>query len=68
MSATSDSPGNRVHIFVDFWNFELSIQNTLEADFRIDWFRLGQLLTEQAACVVKPTTSLEYQGMRVYGS
>ena len=40
MSAASDSPGNRVHIFVDFWNFELSIQNTLGADFRIDWFRL----------------------------
>ena len=52
MSAASDSPGNRVHIFVDFWNFELSIQNTLGADFRIDWFGLGHLLTEQTARVV----------------
>ena len=68
MSATSDSPGNRVHIFVDFWNFELSIQNTLGADFRIDWFGLGHLLTEQTVRVVNPATPLEYQGMRVYGS
>ena len=68
MSATTEGLGNRVHIFVDFWNFELSIQNTLGTDFRIDWFGLGRHLTEQTARVVDPVTPLEYQGMRVYGS
>ena len=57
-----------MQIFVDFWNFELSIKNVLGTNFRIDWFGLGQILTEQTTRVVNPATPLEYQGMRVYGS
>ena len=68
MIANLDYPSSRVHAFIDFWNFELSIQQTFGADFRIDWFTLGQLLTERATRVVKPVKSLEYEGASVYGS
>ncbi len=57
----------RVRVFVDFWNFQLTI-NRLAPGFKIDWYRMGAVVAEESLKVVDPTASLSYQGMNVYGS
>ncbi len=57
----------RVRVFVDFWNFQLSVNN-LEQGFRIDWLKLGRIMAQESLNVVEPTADIEYQGMNVYGS
>ena len=57
----------RVRVFVDFWNFQLSI-NDLDPAFRIDWRILGSKVAAEALRIVDPSASLAYQGMNVYGS
>ena len=57
----------RVRVFVDFWNFQLSL-NDLEGRFRTDWRVLGNRLAEAALGVVDEQAQLVYQGMDVYGS
>ena len=57
----------RVRVFVDFWNFQLSV-NSLEKSFRIDWLKLGRVLAQESLNVIDPTAKNEYQGMNVYGS
>jgi hypothetical protein len=56
-------------VFVDFWNLELSMQETSRPHrFRIDWSRLGGILAAEAGRVVGSTLGFDYRGMRVYGS
>ncbi len=55
----------RVHIFVDFWNFELAMQ-TVEERFRADFKALGPCLTNAACKVVGDSALGEYAGMSVY--
>ena len=57
----------RIRVFVDFWNFQLSISN-LDSNFRINWQRLGRVLAEEALSVVDCSASVAYQGMNVYAS
>ena len=57
----------RVKVFVDFWNFQLSINN-LDPNFRIDWMQLGSVLARESLRIIAPTANLDYQGMNVYGS
>lgn len=57
----------RVRVFIDFWNFQLSL-NEPGIRFEADWRILGPLLAREALCVVDETASLAYQGMNVYGS
>ncbi len=57
----------RVRVFVDFWNFQLTI-NRLVPGFRIDWYNLGPVVARESLNVVDPAASLSYQGMNVYGS
>lgn len=57
----------RIKVFVDFWNFQLSVNNH-SPDFRIDWIRLGQIVATHALNVVDSQASVAYQGMNVYGS
>jgi uncharacterized LabA/DUF88 family protein len=51
----------RIRVFVDYWNFQLSLNQTEakargisleEARFQVDWKRLGQWLAAKAAAVV----------------
>ena len=57
----------RIRVFVDFWNFQLTM-NSLVHGFKIDWQRLGRVLAEEALRVVDATAPMAYQGMNVYGS
>ena len=57
----------RVKVFVDFWNFQLSINNAY-SNFRIDWAKLGPVLARESLNIIDPTANLDYQGMNVYGS
>ncbi len=58
---------HRVRVFVDFWNYSLSMRNH-DREFRADWAKLGPALSHAAADVVAVTAQAEYQGMNVYGS
>ncbi len=57
----------RVKVFVDFWNFQLSINNAY-SNFRIDWAKLGPILARESLNIIDSTANLDYQGMNVYGS
>ena len=61
------SPRYRCRVFVDFWNYTLSMRG-VEEDFRTDWSRLGPVLSRAAAKVVDATAAGDYQGLNVYGS
>ena len=59
----------RVRVFVDFWNFQLSLNNHSGAGrFAADWKVLGGVLARAAAEVVDEGAQVAYQGMDVYGS
>ena len=57
----------RVRVFVDFWNFELSVREA-RPDFKIDWRALGPHLAREALLIIDETAHVDYQGMNVYGS
>jgi uncharacterized LabA/DUF88 family protein len=57
----------RVRIFVDFWNFSLSIRSRDEK-FRVDWRKLGPTLASEAGKLVEPAGMAHYEAMHVYGS
>ena len=61
------APRHRVRVFVDFWNYTLSMRNA-EAEFRTDWVMLGPVLAHAAAGVVDVGAASEYQGLSFYGS
>ena len=58
----------RVKVFVDFWNFQLTVNNLHGRDFRVDWRRLGPVVAQESLEIVDATAVLAYQGMNVYGS
>ncbi len=57
----------RVMVFVDFWNFQLSINNVVN-EFKVDWRRMGLVIAQASLRVVDPEAVIAYQGMNVYGS
>jgi uncharacterized LabA/DUF88 family protein len=58
---------HRVHVFVDFWNYELSMKG-VEENYRTDWKKIAGVLSREAANVVETSATFEYRGMNVYGS
>ena len=67
---STESPAGhrvRVMVFVDFWNFQLSINN-LVYEFKVDWRRLGLVIAQESLRVVDADAVIAYQGMNVYGS
>ena len=64
---TNSRLGHRVRVFVDFWNFTLSMKE-IESGFRSDWSVLGQKLTDAAGKIINPSALCEYQGLNFYGS
>lgn len=61
------SPCLRVRVFVDFWNYTLSMRGT-DAAFRTDWSRLGPVLAQAATSVIDANAMGEYRGLNFYGS
>ena len=61
------SPGNRIRVFVDYWNLQLTMNDQSGRTFRFDWARFPLWLTEKAAdlCYIRDAT---YEGMHVYSS
>lgn len=57
----------RVRVFVDFWNFTLSMKEC-EDQFQIDWSKIGSLFSQQAAKIIDDESITQYEGMIVYGS
>ena len=57
----------RVHVFVDFWNYVLSMKG-IQSNFKTDWKKLPKILTREAVALVDPTAQAIYSGMNVYGS
>jgi hypothetical protein len=56
----------RVHVFVDYWNFQLR-WNERAGESRCNWAGLPIVLTEKSA-ELPIAGDLDYQGMRVYAS
>mgnify|MGYP001766478791 CR=1 FL=1 len=57
----------RVRVFVDFWNFTLSMRGC-EDQFQIDWKTLGFVLSTEASKLIDPSAAPQYEGLHVYGS
>lgn len=58
---------HRTRVFVDFWNFSLSMRHVEEA-FRTDWSKLGPVLARAASEVVDSAATGVFQGLNFYGS
>lgn len=66
----------RVRVFVDYWNFQLTINEMLEKKtnvpdprFRIDWRNVGFWLASKACATVGiPAGGFSYDGVNVYTS
>lgn len=57
----------RVRVFVDFWNFSLSIRGHDNA-FMVNWLPIGPLLTVEAGKLVDSTVPAKFEALHVYGS
>jgi uncharacterized LabA/DUF88 family protein len=55
----------RVRIFVDFWNFSLSLRREDES-FMVDWKPVASVLVAEAAQLLG--SPVQYEAMHVYGS
>lgn len=60
-------PSLRVRVFVDFWNYELSMKD-VEQGFLTDWREIGSKLVAEAAKTIGHSGPTDYQGMNFYGS
>lgn len=57
----------RVHVFVDFWNYVLSMKQVDES-YKTDWRAFPKVMTREAGNLVDATAMSIYAGMNVYGS
>ena len=67
MNITSDDGVRpvRVYVFVDFWNFCLSLP---EQHKKLDWRLVGRFFADEAGKVINAGLPVSYEAMRVYGS
>ena len=65
--AAAQASRTRVRIFVDFWNFTLSIKN-IDVNFRIDWRAVGPLFANEAGKLINLAGPAIFEGLHVYGS
>ena len=57
----------RVRVFVDFWNFSLSLRG-VDDTFRTVWEPIGPAFAREAAKIVDPADKATFEGLHVYGS
>lgn len=57
----------RVRIFLDFWNFSLSLRREDDA-FKVDWTKVATVLSREAASVLPAGSSAIFEALHVYGS
>lgn len=54
----------RTRIFIDFWNFQISLIETTSAKYRPDWKKIPQwIMTEAQNVIGQP---LIYDGTQIY--
>lgn len=58
---------NRVRIFVDFWNFSLSLRRQDE-HYKIDWQKVAPVIMQETAKVINHASPASYEAMHIYGS
>ena len=56
----------KTHIFIDFWNFQLGVNNVVTSTYCADWQKISPWLISQASAAVG--RSLIYEGAHVYMS
>lgn len=56
----------KTHIFIDFWNLQLSVISAATSSYRLDWKKISPWLIAQASNVVGRT--LSFDGTHVYMS
>lgn len=56
----------RVRIFVDFWNFQLTVYEHASRKYRLDWKKLSPLLVNEASVLIGQP--LAFEETRVYMS
>ena len=58
----------KVRVFVDFWNFQLSLNEVVPDGYRPDWIRVRDWLVKRAQDLVLPDHSqtLQFEGIHVY--
>nr|WP_242543741.1 NYN domain-containing protein [Corallococcus sp. NCSPR001] len=63
------APDVRVRIFVDFWNFQLGINQAIGKKFHLDWKTFGPWITQRAAELTLEAGQqgrMRYEGLHVY--
>lgn len=54
----------KTHVFIDFWNFQLSINNAAGATYRTDWQKIPSWIIHESETVIGK--SLSYEGTHLY--
>jgi hypothetical protein len=54
----------KLRLFVDFWNFQLSVNDLAGKDYRVEWKKLSPWLLGEARTLIDP--SLSFEETRVY--
>jgi hypothetical protein len=54
----------KARIFIDFWNFQLSVINIAGNQYRVDWTKFSPWLIQKARLLIDP--GMSYEGTRVY--
>lgn len=69
MVDTDRGTRDRVQIFIDFWNFTLSL-SAMEAGFKPDWLALPRLVMREVQSLdpSPQPTPCHFSGVRIYGS
>ncbi len=63
----SDISHCRIRIFLDYWNFELSMR-AMDNKFNTDWEKIGPVLVQATSEVIQTSQPVEFQGLKFYGS
>lgn len=56
----------RCRVFLDFWNFQLSMNSTFGRGYKIDWKGLGPWISNQANGLLSGVGVAQYEGLHVY--
>jgi len=58
----------RVRVFIDFWNFQLSARDAVRRKYEPDWMQLPRWLGTEAAAAISgvPERELQFEGAAVY--
>lgn len=68
MSQTGSASAQKIRVFVDFWNLQLSLNQIAPSNYRPDWRKIPQWLADQTKTLVllDPSETLQFEGIHVY--